>query len=60
MDICQLWQNPDDEQQVQRTDHAGFTCQPVSAKSVVSRQSLQVAVDNQSPKFKTEPKNPKQ
>ena len=54
MDICQLWQNPEDEQQVQRTDHAGFTCQPVSAKSEISSQSLQVDVVHQSPKVETE------
>ena len=57
MDICQLWQNPEYEQQVQRTDHTGFTCQPVSAKSEISSQSLQADVVHQSPKVETESAN---
>ena len=54
MDICQLWQNPEDEQQVQRSDQTGFTCQPVSDKNTVSSLSQRVAVDTQSPKMEAE------
>ena len=36
MDICQLWHEPMDAQQVQESDVAGFACQPMSIQNADS------------------------